>query len=266
MKATLLSPLICLLLFSVLPAGALPVDTINSVVIYEREFNDVPVATVVTGENYPLSIAFVEVDVSAASGFANRDVWRFSSDSVNPFFFGNDDFFEVSMEVTLGGFPGTPRKEAGYLLDSTTGGQGQFIVNIDAHEVVAFGGPFPFYAFPATYDSGETITLGMKYFLDSATGERSMVYSADGLESPVLPFTNLEQGIIDGSTLGGYFQIVNDPANPLNSGFALFNNITIHSPDGGDTTVPDADIPTLMLLALGVLPILKPVGRQDTLG
>ncbi|HSA00737.1 MAG TPA: hypothetical protein P5055_08355 [Candidatus Paceibacterota bacterium] len=93
-----------------------------------------------------------------------------------------------------------------------------------------------------------------------------MVYSADGLESPVLPFTNLEQGIIDGSTLGGYFQIVNDPANPLNSGFALFNNITIHSPDGGDTTVPDADIPTLMLLALGVLPILKPVGRQDTLG
>jgi hypothetical protein len=110
---------------------------------------------------------------------------------------------------------------------NTIGGDGQFIVNTDAHEIVAFGGPLPFYAFPATYDSGETITLGMTYFLNNNTGLRSVIYSANGVDSPILAFTNLEQGIIDGSTLGGYFQIVNSPDDPFNSGIASFQNITI---------------------------------------
>ena len=119
------------------------------------------------------------------------------------------------MTVTLTGDPIAPRKEAGFLLDSI-GGQGQFIVNTDGHEVVAFGGPFPFHAFPATFNSGDTITLGMTYFMTN--GKRSIIYSANGVQSPVKEFTNLEQGIIDGSTLGGYVQIVNASTIPTNSG------------------------------------------------
>src|SRR5204862_2391600 len=154
--------------------------------------------------NYPSLISFEEQNVSASTGFANRDVWRFSSDSgATAYHFTNDEFFSAFMTVTLTGDPISPRKEAGFLLQSI-GGDGQFIVNTDGHEVVAFGGPFPFYAFPRTFNSGDTIRLGMTYFLDSSTGKRSVIYYANCLQSPPLAFSNLEQGIIDNSTLGGY--------------------------------------------------------------
>ena len=138
----------------------------------------------------------------------------------------------------MSGNPISPRKEAGFLLDSI-GGQGQFIVNTDGHEVVAFGGPFPFYAFPRTFQSGDTIVLGMTYFLDS-NGKRAVIYAANDLRSPPLEFSNLEQGIIDNSTLGGYLQIVNAPTIPTNSGAAMFQNIQIGPPDQDFDGVPDA--------------------------
>lgn len=221
------------------PAGA-QISTINSAFYHTREFNDVPGATLTTVESYPSLISFQEQNVSASSGFANRDVWRFSSDSgATAYNFSNNDFFTVSMAVTLTGDPVSPRKEAGFLLDSI-GGQGQFLVNTDAHEVVAFGGPFPFYAFPATFQSGDTVTLGMTYFRDSQ-GKRAIIYSANCMHSPPLEFSNLEQGIIDGSTLGGYFQIVNGGVSvPTNSGIAVFQNIKIGPPDQDLDGVPDA--------------------------
>ena len=218
------------------------VGTIDSARYSPREFNDVPGSTLTVMSNYPTLISFADFGVSAATGFANRHVWRFSSDGgTTAFQFQNNEFFQVSMTLTLTASAITPRKEAGFLL-STIGGDGQFIVNTDGHEVVAFGGPLPFYAFPATYDSGETITLGMTYFQDN--GVNSIIYSANGVNSPVLPFTNVEQGIINGSTLGGYFQIVNAPGDPLNSGTAVFENITI---------VPEPS--TIALLGLVGLPL-----------
>jgi hypothetical protein len=226
-------------------AAQAQVSSINSAVYLPRMFNDVPGAVLVTVSNYPTAISFTETGVSAASGFANRDVWRFSNNGGSTAYaFNNNDFFSVSMTLNLTANPASPRKEAGFLL-STIGGDGQFIVNTDAHEVVAFGGPFPFYAFPATFDSGETITLGMRYFL-GGNGKRMIIYSANGVESPAQEFTNLEQGIIDGSTLGGYFQIVNDPANANNSGSALFGTISIVVPEPG----------SISLLALGCLALV----------
>jgi hypothetical protein len=215
------------------------ISTINSAAYHPREFNDVPGSSLTVVSNYPLLIAFEDQNVSAPSGFANRHVWRFSNNSgASPFQFSNNDFFTVTMTVTLAGDPISPRKEGGFLLDSI-GGQGQFIVNTDGHEVVAFGGPFPFYAFPATFQSGDTVALGMTYFLDS-NGKRAVIYAANGLRSPPLEFTNLEQGIIDNSTLGGYVQIVNAPSVPTNSGTAVFENIQIGPPDQDFDGVPDA--------------------------
>ncbi len=214
------------------------INTINSATYHPREFNDVPGSTLTVVSNYPALVSFHDQNVSAPTGFANRHVWRFSNNSgASPYAFSNDTFFTVTMTLTLTGDPASPRKEAGFLLDSI-GGQGQFILNTDAHEVVAFGGPFPFYAFPATFHSGDTVTMGMTYFLDS-NGKRAIIYSANCLQSPPLEFSNLEQGIIDGSTLGGYMQIVNDPHNPTNSGAAVFQNIKIGAPDQDFDGVPD---------------------------
>jgi hypothetical protein len=139
----------------------------------------------------------------------------------------------------LTGDPISPRKEAGFLLTSLAG-DGQFIVNTDGHEVVAFGGPLPFYAFPRTFQSGATIQLGVTYFLNGS-GKRAVIYSANCLQSPPLEFSNVEQGIGDNSALGGYLQVVNAPAVATNSGSAEFQNIRIGGPDQDFDGVPDAD-------------------------
>jgi hypothetical protein len=202
------------------------VSTINAANYHPREYNDVPGSTLTVVSNFPSLVVFDDQNVSAPGGFANRHVWRFSSNAgASPYQFNNNDFFSVFMTVTLTGDPISPRKEAGFLFD-TIGGQGQFIINTDGHEVVAFGGPLPFYAFPRTFNSGDTVTLGMTYFLNS-NGKRAIIYYANCLQSPPLEFSNLEQGIIDNSTLGGYFQIVNSPSNPTNSGTAVYENINI---------------------------------------
>ena len=241
----------CLALLCLGTASAFAqITSINSANIHPREFNDIPNATLTVVSNYPAEVSFTEQNVSKATGFANRDVWRFSKDGgATPYRFTNDEFFSATMEVTLTGDPISPRKEAGFLL-STIGGDGQFIVNTDGHEVVAFGGPFPFYAFPRTFNSGDTVTLGITYFLKS-NGKRAIIYRANCLESPPLEFSNLEQGIIDNSTLGGYFQIVNDSSNPFNAGIADFGTITI---------VPEPS--TFAMVGLGILTLGFVVARR----
>jgi len=224
------------------------VSSVNSAIIQPRFFNDQPASTLTVVSNYPSLISFDDQGVSGASGFANRHVWHFSSNGgTSAYAFQNDDFFQVSMTVTLSGTTGAgaTRKEAGFVLN-TIGGDGQFIVNTDAHEIVAFGGPLPFFAFPTNFDSGETITLGMTYFLDG-NGKRAIIYSADGVQSPPQEFSNLEQGIIDGSTLGGYMQVVIS-TNVANFGTASFGNIAISQ------SVPEPAV--FALLALGALPLL----------
>lgn len=222
-------------------------QTINSAIIQPRVWNDIPGATLVTVSNYPTAISFTETGVSQATGFANRDWWRFSADGGSTAAgFNTNSYFQVSMTLSLTGTPATPRKEAGWVVSSSIGGDGQFIVNTDAHEVVAFGGALPFYAFPATFDSGETITLGMTYF-QQENGKNAIIYTANGVNSPALEFTNLELGVINGSTLGGYFQIVNDPANALNSGSATFANITF-------AAIPEPS--SMALLGLGLAAML----------
>ena len=136
---------------------------VNSAVIRSRVYNDYPGATFTGVNNYPSLISLSEVNVAGPSGFANRDDWRFSSDGVNDHLFNNNEYWSVSMTLTLTGIPTSPRKEAGFRLDSSIGGDGLFIVNTDAHEIVAFGGPLPFYSFGNTYNSGTPITLGITY-------------------------------------------------------------------------------------------------------
>lgn len=236
------------------------VSSINSVVVSPRVYNDVPGATITTFTSYPSVVFFNEQNVSQPGGFANRDAWKFSADSgTTPYQLQHNDYFSASMNLTLSGSPIAPRKEAGFLFNTANEGDIQFIVNTDGHEVVQFGG-ISFYSFSGnnvvSYNSGDSINLGMNYFQDG-NGKNALQFFADGNASPVFEFgPGVGSGaadIGDGSTLGGYFQIVNDPNNANNSGSASFNSLTI-------TPVPEPS--TLGLLSLGAISLGAAVLRR----
>jgi hypothetical protein len=193
---------------------------INSDIVHTRVYNDYPGATLTTVNNYPSLVSFSESNVVAPSGYANRDDWRFSSDGgLTDHLFQHNEYWSVLASLTLTGTPTTTRREAGLRLDSSIGGDGLFILDTDAHEIVAFGGPLPFYSFGNTFNSGDTVLMGMTY--ENIGGTNGIVYSANGVNSPFLPMSNLEQGVIGDSTLGGYFQIVGMIPEP--SVFALLS-------------------------------------------
>lgn len=174
------------------------------------------------------TVAFSDSEVSHPGQFANRHDWALSEDGEEPLAFGIDDFFEFSFDLVLVGTPpGTKfaeRKEAGIILTTSVAGEGQYIINTDAHEVVAFGGPFPFFKFDLSYNSGDVITMGIRYFRDT-DGKRKIVYRANDRTSPALEFTNLEQGIPGPFFIKGYIQTVINTDIPKNSAAAAFTNI-----------------------------------------
>jgi hypothetical protein len=202
-----------------------------------RQFNDIPAATLTVVSNYPslISIEYQNVSTTNTRAFADKTSWHFSNNSGrSAFLFGNSDAFTITMTVTLTGDPISPRKEAGFIFNNPLNDGGEFIVNTDGHEFVAFGGFLRFYAFPRTFQSGDTVTMGLTVFQDSH-GKNAIIYFAQTattcLESPPLEFDNLEQGVIAGTSIGGYMQIVNSTTIATNSGTAVFQNIKIGAPD-----------------------------------
>src|ERR1039458_5966754 len=122
--------------------------SINSDIIHNRVYNDYPGATLATVNNYPSLVSFSESNVVGYPGYANRDDWRFSSDGgATDHLFMNNEYWSVSLSLTLTGNPTAPRKEAGIRLDGPVGGDGQFILDTDAHEVVPFCCALPFFTF-----------------------------------------------------------------------------------------------------------------------
>lgn len=164
-------------------------------------------------------VVLVDTQVGHVAGFANRHDWVLSEDGEDAKLFGIDDFFEISFDLVLLGTPIAPRKEAGIIV-----GGGQFIVNTDAHEVVAFGFPVPFFAFPAEYDSGETITMGVRYFRGE-DGKRKLEFRANDQSSGPLDFNNLEGGFPSGFDVRGYVQVNLKEGDLSNHAVAVFDNI-----------------------------------------
>lgn len=207
----------------------------NNAVILDRIFNDDPDSISSHIKAWPaILLTDNKVDGDGAQPeFANRHGWFLSYDGVSEAQLPLTTTWIMSFDLTLLGVPVAPRKEAGFLIRIGMPwgySEGQFIVNTDAHEVVAFGWPFPFYSFNAqhglSYNSGDTIRLGFTLFKDPGDGLYKIIYSANNISSPALALDS--QGSFTGwITPGGYLQVVIDPNNPSNAGAALFNNIYV---------------------------------------
>ena len=241
------------------------ISSINSVVVVPRVFNDIPTATLTTFSSYP-SVTFVEQNVSG-SGFANRDVWYFSNNGgTSAYQFQANNYFNASFNVTLsGGSPGFDL-EAGFLFSNPSGNFGGDLQSLVTASGVVFqgGGPsyYPFSpaagGFPGAggsvpnYVLGQTYTMGLNYVLDPNTGKNAFEYSVNGqfaASSAGNPYFDLNPGQFVGSagdTLGGYFQIGQDPRNPSNAGLGIFSNIKI-------TAAPEPSTLALLTMGMGTL-------------
>src|ERR1035437_9523804 len=243
------------------------ISSINSAVVTTHFFNDIPLAVPTVINSYPGSISLSEAGVSKPSaGGLDRDTWKFSNDGLTAYQIRNGDYFNASFGLTLTG-SGTPGigLEAGFLFSNPSGvfgGDAQSLVTASG-VVVQFGGPsyYPFSpaagGYPGAggsvpdYVLGQTYTMGFNYVVDPNTGKDAFQYSVNGqfaASSPGNPYFDLDGPVGSaGDTLGGYFQIQNDPNNPNNHGTALFSNIII-------TAVPEPS--ALALLGLGILTLV----------
>lgn len=142
---------------------------------------------------------------------ANRHDFVFAKDGQFRRFNGADSF-DISFDLTLDAGAISPRKEAGFIIDSLGGHH--FIVNTDAHEIVAFGGFQPFYSFNVehgiSYNEGDTINMRMIYNgkTESAPGKFQYIIIKDGVtySSPVIDSPAGEMGIADASRIHVYAQ------------------------------------------------------------
>lgn len=209
---------------------------VNDVVILDRVFNDDADSISSHIKAFPIVLLTdnkVDGDGSAPE-FANRHAWFASYDGVNiaqlPL---GTAGWTASFDLTLIATPITPRKEAGFLLriEMPWGySEGQFIVNSDAGEVVAFGWPFPFYKFNdqhgLSYSVGQTLHMGVTLFRDPVDNLVKVIYTANGYSSPALAL-DYQGGLGNWVSFGGYLQVQIAPGNPGNAGAALFNNIYV---------------------------------------
>jgi len=266
--------------FAAVGGARAQVSSINSVYIHPRVFNDIPGATGTYLDSYPGSVTFGEAGVSAASGYADRDVWYFSNNGGSSAYqIQSGDYFSANFNITLTGGTSGYDLEAGWLFSNPSGNFGgdlQSLVN-SAGVVVQFGGPsyYPFSpaagGYPGAggsvgnYVNGETYNLGLIYTVDPNTGNNAFEYSVNGqfaASSAGDPYFDLGPGQSVGSAgdfLGGYFQIQNaGTANPNNAGQAIFSNISI-------TSIPEPS--SVVLLGLGLVPFLlhrrRASGRLD---
>lgn len=224
--------------WSVASAG---VETINGILIDARNFNDYPNSTLTITELYPAQLRVEESDFGTG-GFANRHRLFFTDDGATRFVFDNQTAFDITTTITLDG--GTPAgKEAGFYFDKF--GEPRFIVKGNG-EVAAFDGAFPFFSFGSVYTPGTAAEMRIVYSPGSGSDfviPATIEYFFNGLPSGPIEFSNLENGMIDGTVGGFYAQFAPDSGNPADFGDATFADIRVAVPTPG----------ALMVVAGGLL-------------
>jgi len=205
------------------PAGATPLP--NGATIESRIFNDCPLSTLTTSNNYPASIQITDVMHPACVGFANLHSWSFSENGgVSAAVFNNNSNFHFGADFKIEG-PG--QGEGGLRISPWYAKfvDGRCQVNATTGEIACFGGALPFYSFTAnhgiTYTKGTTIHLKVTYqandlvSTDPASIQYRVIYAGNTYDSPVLSFGAQNPaecnpyglwGMLNDGRVGGYFQ------------------------------------------------------------
>ncbi len=203
------------------------VSAINSFSVDSRVFDDIPAATLTTITNYPAEISFEEQNVSSASGFANRDVWYFSTNGGTPYLFQNNDYFTATFGVTLtGGTPGYDL-EAGYLFSNPSGSFGGDLQSLltGAGVVVQFGGP-SYYPIPVEWLSRAPVAalqLRRNLYHGPENRREYSVNEPYAASSPGNTYFDLGRGRHRRRQPSG----LRKPFLVTNTGTAVFSNISI---------------------------------------
>src|SRR5262245_46410672 len=239
---------------------ALATPSVNGAIIVTRTFNDCPISTVTTTNNFPASIEITDVMDTLCVGFANLHSWSFSGDGgLTAAVFNNNANFHFGADVVISG----PGEGEGGLRISPWYGKfvdGRLMANATTGEVACFGGALPFYSFTVNhglnYVRGTTIHFEATYVshqlvsTDPATIQYRVVYNGNTYDSPVLPFgeqnpdectPNGLWGMLNDGRVGGYFQ---PRANTGKSLTATWSNITYEVLPPVGTPVADAAIIT----------------------
>jgi hypothetical protein len=264
-RITTLSLVCSASLLTVLAGAAFARPVVNGAIVTTRTFNDCPVSTVTTTNNFPASIEITDAMDTLCVGFANLHSWSFSEDAgATAAAFNNNSNFRFGADVSISG---AGQGEGGLRISPWYGQfvDGRFMINATTGEIACFGGTLPFYSFTVnhgiTYTRGATVHMEMTYrandltSVNPATIQYHIVVSGIPYDSPILPFGeqnpnecntpqhNGQWGMLNDGRVGAYFQ---PRANTGASLTARWSNISYEQlPANDGTPNPDAALITL---------------------
>lgn len=187
---------------------------VDGLKINERVFNDHPESTLTVTNNYPTSLVIDDRDFVGVGGANRHDALASTDGGTTAAAFPITQGFNIKANVTLDVGSASPRKEAGLRINSGVTGDALFIINSDAGEIVAFGGPFYLFGnngMANGYTPGDTIFMQMIYKPGAPGTIEYRIDRGAGIESSgLLPWTNLEGGPVN-YNVGFYGQFQEDP-------------------------------------------------------
>ena len=209
----------------VLVGAAFATPLINDASIETRTFNDCPLSTLTTSNNYPASVEITDEMSGLCVGFANLHTFSLSGDGgATAAVFNNNSSFKLAADVTISG----AGEGEGGLRISPWWSQyvdGRFMINATTGEIACFGGRLPFYTFTGAYGihyvKGSTVHMEVTYLsnglssTDPATIQYRLVMGGTTYDSPVINFDMANPaedpphglwGMLNDGRAGGYFQ------------------------------------------------------------